>query len=182
MLLCSLTKHFALPWYTWQILAKIWVLKNVVSEAQFSRGVQNVYRRMQNWWWKWYELVGKTILNAKALKYNNVLVLPFLCTLKYNRIHSSLCGLICMSNDDGKKNKHWCCVWERIYGNIYNTSGFHHTTGEPSHGLIWSLICCLVETMRIWWASNTHAATSDFSNRNNINFKHYCMYLIKRLK
>ncbi len=151
-------------------------------KAQFLRRVQNFYRRMQNWWKKLYEVVGKIILNAKALKYNNVLVLLFLCTLKYNRIPSSLCGFICMSNDDGKKEEAlMLCVREDLWKYLQYKC-FHHTTGEPSHRLIWSLICCLVETMRIWWAFNTHAATSDFSNRNNNNIKHYCMYLIKRLK
>lgn len=152
-------------------------------KAQFLKGVQNFYIRMQNWWWTLYEVVGKTILNAKALKYNNVLVLPFFMYLEIQQNSFFIVWInLYVKWQWKKKNKHWCCVWERIYGNIYNTSGFHHITGEPSHGLIWSLICCLVETMRIWWASNTHVATSDFSNRNNINIKHYCMYLIKRLK
>ncbi len=151
-------------------------------KAQFLRRVQNFYRRMQNWWKKLYEVVGKTILNAKTLKYNNVLVLPFLCTLKYNRIHFFIVWINLYIKWWWKKERAlMLCVREDLWKYLQYKC-FHHTTGEPSHRLIWSLICCLVETMRIWWASNTHAATSDFSNRNNNNIKHYCMYLIKRLK
>ncbi len=78
-------KTFALPRYTWQMLAKIWVLnwqKKLWVKAQFLKGVQNFYIRMQNWWWKLNEVVGKTILNTKVLKYNNVLVLPFFMYLE----------------------------------------------------------------------------------------------------
>lgn len=124
-----------------KLAKRLWV------RAQILRGGQNFYRRMQKWWQKFFEVVGKTILNLKALKYNNVLVLSF--------FNVPFSYVICMSKWHWKKRTSINVLCVRIYGNIYNTNSFYHTTGEPSHGLIWSLICCLAETMRIWWASNT---------------------------
>lgn len=74
-------------------------------------------------------MAGKTILNTKALKYNNVFggVVFFM----YPEIQqNSFSVWINVEMMKEKRQK------ERIYGNIYNTSGFHHTTGDPLHGLI----------------------------------------------
>ncbi len=111
-------KTFALPRYTWQMLAKIWVLnwqKKFVSKGTVFEGSAKLYIRMQNWWWKLYEVVGKTILNAK-LKYNNVLVLPFFMYLEIQQNSFFIVWINCMSNDDGKKEQAlMLCVREDLW-------------------------------------------------------------------